>query len=293
MRDPYTYPDSTVLINTLNIRDAKTLEQVEAKITYAKMQQSLPHGQWDFAHYKAIHKHLFADLYEWAGTQRTVSIAKGNTLFALPERISPCLEVVFSQLKQDQHLQDLKLDPFIEKSAYYFNELNAIHPFREGNGRTNRVFFSALAHHAGYTLSWAKVNPDLYMQASILGFEQSDEKMQQVFRIITKPSKQLQLHFNHHKNQVNWFDKTFKSEWQTLKHSTHTSIQWAVKFYELGKLKSTDRQKQTINQQISKELIKVAKNLNAMNELRITAPNITKSVTHTFKRELSRTGLER
>lgn len=183
--DPYTYPDSDVLINYQNIRDADLLQKIEIKFAKARMMQGLPKGEFDYEHLKAIHKHLFQDVYLWAGQERTVRISKEGSQFAFPEYIQGELDKLFKQLKSDQYLQQLDIPVFVEKAAHYFNEINAAHPFREGNGRTNRLFFSQLAEQAGYTLSWHKTNHRDYIQASIEGFQGHNEAMIKVFSGIT------------------------------------------------------------------------------------------------------------
>ena len=101
------------------------------------------------------------------------------------------MKTVFEELKQDSYCQHLNREEFIKKAAYYFSEINAYHPFREGNGRTLRVFFSELAHKAGYHLDWSRVDNDLYMKASIDGFHSDNQPMENVFSQITQPHQRL------------------------------------------------------------------------------------------------------
>lgn len=190
--DPYVYPGSDVLKNKLNIRDAKALERVELELTYARAQQPLPAGNFDYNHLKAIHHHYFSCLYEWAGEERQVGISKNDDLFALPERIEPSINHVFHSLAKENYLCHLDLPIFTERAAYYFNELNAVHPFREGNGRTLRVFFDQLATKAHYVLDWSKVSRDFYVEASVQGFQGEHSLMGKVFSQIAKPMEQRQ-----------------------------------------------------------------------------------------------------
>ncbi len=183
----YLYPNSDVLINKRGIRDADLLQEAEVKFAKARLMQGLPKGQFDYAHLKAIHKHVFQDLYEWAGQERTVRMSKSGSQFAFPEYIKQELDKLFKQLKSDQYLQNLDIKTFCEKAAFYFNEVNAAHPFREGNGRTNRIFFNQLAEQAGYSLAWHKTNHRDYIQASIDGFQGDNKAMTKVFSLITSP----------------------------------------------------------------------------------------------------------
>jgi len=93
-----------------------------------------------------------------------------------------------SPQKLTNYLKELDNDLFCEKLSYYFNELNAAHPFREGNGRTLRAFFDILAEQAGYRLDWNKVSKKIYLDANVQGFEHGNyEKMEQLFKKIVVP----------------------------------------------------------------------------------------------------------
>ena len=87
VEDPYTYKNTTVLINKLDLRTQAELDDFEVEISSARAEEPLPDGNLDFAHYCAIHRHLFQDVYEWAGQPRTVRISKGGNPFCFPENI--------------------------------------------------------------------------------------------------------------------------------------------------------------------------------------------------------------
>ena len=102
MNDPYVYPGTNVLINKFEIQEQSKLDTLEIKITSAKkLMLSEVESSFDYTHLKRIHQHLFGDIYDWAGQERNVRISKGGDLFAIPERISMCLDTVFRQLKKD------------------------------------------------------------------------------------------------------------------------------------------------------------------------------------------------
>ena len=171
--DPYTYDNSLVLINKFNIKNADNLTLIEQQIYNAKIKLPTPKGVFDLKHLQAIHKHLFGDIYDWAGKPREVNIAKkteyaGTTMFAYFHRIEPELNKIFSRL-ESEHPIECSQDELIKIIAEYFNEVNAVHPFREGNGRANRLFFSELAKQSGYIIEWDKMNKDDYINASIQG----------------------------------------------------------------------------------------------------------------------------
>jgi cell filamentation protein len=184
-KDPYVYPSTDILINKLDIHDAEKLKDAEALFYYVKSHQPLPQGEFDYTHLKAIHQHFFGDLYEWAGQERTIDIAKGDSYFAHQQYISQALNKLFAALKKDNHLSGLQQNEFCKKLSYYFNEINAAHPFREGNGRTQRAFCDLLAKQAGYYLDWKKVPIQEYIEASIAGFNGNYEAMENILKDIT------------------------------------------------------------------------------------------------------------
>ena len=122
---------------------------------------------FDFAHYCAIHRFLFEDLYEWAGKPRTVDIAKKGTQFCLAAQIESTSSAIFSRLEKQCFLVGLDKAHFISAIVDLYERTNELHPFREGNGRTQRVFLSQLARHAGYVIDFARVDPDDLMIATI------------------------------------------------------------------------------------------------------------------------------
>src|SRR3954447_13466678 len=128
--DPYTYENSTVLINKLDLRDQAELDDFEAEISLARANEALPEGDLDFAHYCAVHHHLFQDVYEWAGKPRTVRITKQGNPFCFPENIGPQTIRLFSGLKAADFLRNLSADQFASKAADFVSELNAVHAFR-------------------------------------------------------------------------------------------------------------------------------------------------------------------
>jgi cell filamentation protein len=113
----------------------------------------------------AIHRRVFGDIYDWAGQLRTVAIAKG-TWFCLPQYIESAAAEVFRALQGDNLLRGLPRDVFTERLTHYLGEVNAVHPFREGNGRAQRAFFEQLASDAGFILDWQHLDADRNVAAS-------------------------------------------------------------------------------------------------------------------------------
>ena len=166
----YCYPGTTVLKNKLNIMNIEKLQTYEAKITAAKslgLRKSGITGNFDSNHIKQIHKYLFEDVYPFAGQFRTENIAKGEFRFAQFEYIEAELESLLNKLKKEEYLQGLNKKDLATKLAYYLAELNVLHPFREGNGRTNREFIRQLALKNGYQLDLKKAKAEEILEASI------------------------------------------------------------------------------------------------------------------------------
>ncbi len=166
----YCYENSGTLMNKLDIRDYKQLEKYEAKITAAKslgLRIKGITGEFDKKHYISIHQYLFEDIYPFAGKFREENIGKGDFRFASFEYIEPELGRLLNQLKGENFLNGLSKTELAKRLAYYLSELNVLHPFREGNGRTNREFIRQLALKNGYILNLKNISPEKIMDASI------------------------------------------------------------------------------------------------------------------------------
>jgi cell filamentation protein len=180
----YCYPDSDVLINKLNIRDSKRLHEAEKKLCAFRLLELVENpvkGKFDLKHLAKIHSYLFQDIYTWAGKVRNVDIAKGN-MFCKVEYIQTQAEELFAKLKKENDLRNLDKDEMAVKLAFYFAEINALHCFREGNGRAQREFIRELALNAGYTIHFDVVSNEEMLEASIESFMCNYSKMEEVFR---------------------------------------------------------------------------------------------------------------
>ena len=178
------YDDSNCLINKLNIRDEKQLSQIEADITFAKLselEQNPIEGKFDFQHYKAIHKYLFEDLYDWAGAIRTVSMSKKGTSFVEPENIQQLATNCFSRLESQNFFKDYQFDSFVDGIVDFYCTTNMLHPFREGNGRTQRVFITQLIRNAGYDIDFSKIDLDKLMIATIQSANGVTDNLKSIF----------------------------------------------------------------------------------------------------------------
>ncbi len=169
--DPYCYLNSPVLKNRAGIKSAESLEIFEVRATMLRASEPLPTGKFGQAHYRAIHRHLFQDVYDWAGAYRTIRIAKGNTMFCFPEHIAGQMDLLFASLSNAPFLPGATATDFITASAGFLADLNAIHPFREGNGRTQLTFLFLLGHRAGFALDMTRIRPQEMLSAMIASFD--------------------------------------------------------------------------------------------------------------------------
>jgi cell filamentation protein len=166
--DPYVYPGTSCLRNRAGIRDPEQLARLEAEqtaIVIAQIERVPIPGGYDLEHLRAFHRRIFSDIYEWAGELRSVAIAKDDSVFALPQHLESYLTRVFDE-RGENHLRGLARGPFLERITHYHAELNAAHPFREGNGRTQRAFLGQLARDAGYTLAWQHLERERNIEAA-------------------------------------------------------------------------------------------------------------------------------
>ena len=168
--DPYCYPGSNVLRNKAGLTSADDLEQFETAMTFARSDEPLPAGRLSVSHYLAIHHHLFQDVYDWAGKFRTVRLTKGGSTFCYPENIASEMRRRFIWLKDQDYLRDLDVAAFAEKAAHFLAELNAIHPFREGNGRAQLTFLALIAQRAELPLDLDGLDPAATLAAMIESF---------------------------------------------------------------------------------------------------------------------------
>jgi len=167
----YCYPGTAVLRNKLDLQDPAELADFESEITAQRASEPLPAGRLDDNHYRAIHRHLFQDVYDWAGEIRKVRIAKNGNWFCFPENIDKQMSDLFARLAKERHLEGLDKSIFAKKAAHFLAELNAIHPFREGNGRTQLSFLAVLADQAGHPFDLEKLKPDAMLKATVASFD--------------------------------------------------------------------------------------------------------------------------
>jgi len=185
-QDPYSDPVIGVLYNRLGLRSAAALETAEREITHAALillDESPVSPSYDLPRLREIHRRIFGDIYEWAGQIRTVAIAKG-AVFCLPQYVESSAAVIFRELHDEDCLRGLRHDMLVGRLAYYLGEVNALHPFREGNGRAQRAFFRQLARDAGFTLAWQHLDPVRNVEASAAIMRCDPEPMREMLRAL-------------------------------------------------------------------------------------------------------------
>jgi cell filamentation protein len=168
-----------VLRNRYGITDPIQLQALEGILTRAKSSERLQNLPMTPRGLHAAHKHLFEDLYEWAGKPRTIDMQltdrHGLTIarFESAHRITSALQLIFHELTRDGKLVETPVDRFAGRAAYYIAEINRVHPYRDGNGRTMRFFLRELSAQAGHRLELKLLDPSRWISASIASHSMS------------------------------------------------------------------------------------------------------------------------
>lgn len=163
----YCYPpDFTVLKNKFDLRDQAGLDRVERRMVRTRVMEGCPTGGFDLAHLKAIHHHLFQDVYDWAGKTRTVEISKGGSQFQFRQYIETGMTDIHRRLQTHDFLRNLTSEDFVSLAGEIMGDVNYVHPFREGNGRTQLEYFEQLAAQAGHAVDLTRIEQKAWMSAS-------------------------------------------------------------------------------------------------------------------------------
>lgn len=193
--DPYLDQETGVLKNLVGAKTYDDLRNAEGELVSSrtsefieKLPLAVTGSLEDFC---SIHRYLFQDIYDWAGEVRTVEIRKAaeGSEFFLPSSAIP-MGMMWAQeeLSKDGMLKGMKKQQFVERLAYHYDNYNFVHPFREGNGRTQRLFWTIVCHNAGYDLDWRKVSGEENDEASRLAAEDRDfSKLEDIFLRISLP----------------------------------------------------------------------------------------------------------
>lgn len=164
------YPGTTVLINKLGITDQETLDEVESiavTLHSTEIESESPNTPFTFDFYCNLHKRLFGDLYEWAGELRSIDFSKKGTSFYPAGELRELGKAKFDRLSDMNEFRGADRLQIIDEITDLYHELNMLHPFREGNGRTQRLFFTLLIRRLGYSISFSECDTDELMMATI------------------------------------------------------------------------------------------------------------------------------
>lgn len=223
--DKYVYINSEVLKNKFGITEEKELARKERTKSSIRLLEILD-GEakikhtFDLEHLQKIHKYLFQDIYSWAGKIRDVDIAKGDTLFCKAINIDNFSKEIFSKLRKENFFKGIaKKEELVEKLASLFLDINALHPFREGNGRTQREFVRELAEERGYNLDFKNISKEEMIELSI---RDNSKELAKIFLENIREIKKEKKIPNPWKDKVNsdkdnsWIkkDKNKESEWE-------------------------------------------------------------------------------
>lgn len=197
--DPYINPETGILRNKVGARSQRELEQAEADLFGARAYQLLfsspPPPTGDIEELRSIHRHLFQDVYDWAGEIRTVDISKNLGESQRSESFMPVPVIkqgmmnAAEQLREDNYLTGMARDQFIERLSHHYDQVNYVHPFREGNGRTQRMFWDRITRDAGYELDWQQITGATNDKACRVAAEQRDlSELHAMFDRIVQPA---------------------------------------------------------------------------------------------------------
>lgn len=240
----YCYPNSDVLKNKLNITDKIELFKAEKTFTAIRIQELQENpikGKFDFKHLKDIHKYIFQDIYDWAGKERTVEIGKGN-LFCTTACIQSYAESVFSKFYSQCYAVKDNFSDFVRVFADNYGDLNALHPFREGNGRTQREFARQVCLACGYDFNLSVTTHEEMLKASILSFDKADSSG--FIKIFSKAITPLDRTIDNDKNILKILtsdDLYVKTE--QIELLKHHSIEKEKSLEEKDRTKNTEKNK--------------------------------------------------
>ena len=193
--DPYLDPDTGIMRNLVGARSRAQLDAAETALTFARaveLTESPVPASGDLGEFRAIHRHLFQDFCEWAGEIRTVDIRKdgaGAEFFLPVVMIDRASHFAAVELRDDGMLRGMSRERFVDRLSYHYDQWNYVHPFREGNGRTQRIFWNGVAERAGWNLDWRAVTAEVNVAVARAASEQRDlEPLRKMFDGMVSPA---------------------------------------------------------------------------------------------------------
>ncbi len=174
---PYLDPDTGVLSNEVAAETQEEIDQAADALLPGRLealaQDPIP-CTGDAAHLQAVHRVLFEGVFEWAGEFRVTDIDKQGTDFVPAAEVEAAVQRLFAELAAEDLLQGREREEFVARLAYYYAQLNQIHPFREGNGRTQRLFWGQVALHAGWYVDFVRMDKVANNEASRVASQEGD-----------------------------------------------------------------------------------------------------------------------
>ena len=183
--DYQTDQNPDCLKNKLNLTNPETLDTFEGELSFLRtieLSRKPLQKNFDLAHLQETHFYLFQDVYEWAGQIRTFDMIKGNTYFISHSIIDRGSRSLFKQLAEQRYLQGLNMADFSDCAGHFLGEINYLHPFREGNGRTQRAFINQLAAKNNYFITWKKTSQSEMIEASIQAHDGNHHLLTKIIR---------------------------------------------------------------------------------------------------------------
>ncbi|ATQ30233.1 cell filamentation protein Fic [Rhodococcus ruber] len=169
--DGYFIPGTQVLRNRVGASTVQQLHDAETDLSEVRLLELrekpglVAPRSYDLSHLSAIHRHLFQDVYEWAGSLRTVGTEKWGESFCPPANIQQAMHHVAMEIADSKQLRTVPRDKLPKRIAYLYDYVNYAHPFREGNGRTTREFFDQLLAEQSLGLDWSLTASEELYQA--------------------------------------------------------------------------------------------------------------------------------
>ena len=166
--DPYLIEGSNCLKNLLGFTDTQSLNQAEeqlTQLTLAELVTDPVEPTFNLDHLRTIHFRIFEDVYPFAGEIRETDIMKGGHLFLPHQTIANKAAEIFTELHRENCLLGLTPTEFGRRAGYFLGKINMVHPFREGNGRAQRVLLNQLADSNGYAIEWSEISGDSMAKA--------------------------------------------------------------------------------------------------------------------------------
>lgn len=176
MDNIYCYSGTYILKNKLDIHDNALLLQAETRLVAIRLYQLYEKpicGNFDYNHLCSIHRHIFQDLYDWAGKPRIVNIAK-TSMFCMVQFMPDYAQSIFQAYYNDCIRIKDNPEEFIHVLTNHYADLNALHPFREGNGRSQREFARELCLKCGYAFDITHTNHEEMLSASVESLDDGD-----------------------------------------------------------------------------------------------------------------------